>query len=683
MPVEAKKNDPVDPAIDPCIETWCRAASRYCSLLVIAVGAIVIVGWSANIAPLKSVLPGFISMKPNTALGFLFCGVGLFSLTGRPTKLIQHFGRPCAIAAILLGVLTMAEYLTGRNFGIDEALFRDLATNQDFYPGRMAPGTAISFGLFGTALLALLMNRSLQLARILSVLVGILSFVATLGYLYGVKALYTFPVSYASLAIHTALSFIALCLGLLLAQPREGMLSIITSNTTGGYMARRLLPAALLLPVLVGWLRLRGQQAGLYGLEFGLSLYVMSNVLIFSALVLWNATRIFHADRKHAQLEERLRQAQKMEAVGQLAGGVAHDFNNLLTVINGRSQLMMSRFKPGEKMRNDLELVYKTGERAAALTRQLLAFSRQQVLEPVVLDLNAVAADMDKMLRRLIREDIDLVAILDRDLKRVRADPGQIEQVIMNLVVNARDAMPDGGKLTIETANVELSDEYCRSRADVKPGKYVMLAVSDTGHGMDATVKARIFEPFFTTKPQGQGTGLGLAMVFGVVKQSNGHIEVYSEGNKGSTFKIYLPQTQDEPAVAASESQLVAPPGQEVILIVEDEEGVRELVRDLLEINGYTILMAQNGKEAMSVCRAHKGTINLVVTDVVMPEMGGPELVGLLKAAHPKTKVLFTSGYTDHAIVRNGTLEASVAFIQKPFTASNFVRKVRDVLDKT
>jgi PAS domain S-box-containing protein len=382
-----------------------------------------------------------------------------------------------------------------------------------------------------------------------------------------------------------------------------------------------------------------------------------------------------------ANLEAQLRQAQKMEAIGQLAGGIAHDFNNLLTVINGRSQLLMNRFKPGEKTRTDLELIYKTGERAAGLTRQLLAFSRQQILQSVVLDLNIVAGNLDNMLRRLIREDIELETVLDPALKRVKADPSQIEQIILNLVVNARDAMPDGGKLTIETSNVELSEEYCRIHGDAKPGQYVMLAVSDTGCGMGATVRARIFEPFFTTKPQGKGTGLGLAMVFGVVKQSNGQIEVYSEVGKGTTFKIYLPQTQ-EPIPSAAASQLAVPVGHEVILVVEDEEGVRSLVQDLLEMNGYTVLTANNGNEALQVFEKHKDAIHLLITDVVMPEMGGPELVARIKVQHPETKSLFTSGYTDHAIVRNGELEAGVAFIQKPFTPANLARKVREVLDK-
>jgi len=381
-------------------------------------------------------------------------------------------------------------------------------------------------------------------------------------------------------------------------------------------------------------------------------------------------------------LEKQLHQTQKMEAVGLLAGGIAHDFNNLLTVINGRSMLAMNRFNVGDKSRSDLEMIYMTGERAAALTRQLLAFSRQQVLEPVVLDLNAVTAEMNKLLRRLIREDIDLTTVLDPALKCVKADPGQIEQVIMNLVVNARDAMPGKGRLTIETTNVELNETYCRSHPEVKPGQYVMLAVSDTGHGMDAAVKAKVFEPFYTTKPQGKGTGLGLSTVFGVIKQSNGFIEVYSEVDKGTTFKIYLPQTREKPVISTKAAHsLVAPKGQEVILVVEDEDGVRELFRDLLEMNGYTVLSANNGVEALKLLHAHKTPIHLLITDVVMPEMGGPELVERMHSFRPEIKFLYTSGYTEHAVIRNGALESGVAFIQKPFTPASLARKVREVID--
>ena len=381
------------------------------------------------------------------------------------------------------------------------------------------------------------------------------------------------------------------------------------------------------------------------------------------------------------KLEAQLRQAQIMEAIGQLAGGIAHDFNNLLLVINGYSQLMMARFKTGDRNYHDLELIYKTGERAAALTRQLLAFSRQQVLQPVVLNLNAVTDDMNKLLRRLLREDIELTTILAPSLRRVKADPGQIEQVIVNLVVNARDAMPNGGKIIIETANVELDAEYCRSRGDLSPGCYVMLAVTDNGEGMQAAVKVKIFEPFFTTKPKGQGTGLGLATVFGVVKQSNGHIEVYSEVGSGTSFKLYLPVTLEASSSDAFHKQVNTPVGDELILVVEDEVDVREIVRNFLEMSGYTVLVAANGVAALALCEQHDGLIHLLITDVIMPDMGGPELAAAIRTKYSGIKVLFMSGYTNDAAFHDVKAETPGAFIQKPFTPVNLVRKVREILD--
>ena len=385
---------------------------------------------------------------------------------------------------------------------------------------------------------------------------------------------------------------------------------------------------------------------------------------------------------RHRQLENQLRQSQKMEAVGLLAGGIAHDFNNLLTVINGRSQLLMMRRNTDDKTRVQLELIYKTGERAAALTRQLLAFSRQQVLEPKVVNLNSVARDMESMLHRLIPEDISIQTMFDPTLRPLLADPGQIEQVIMNLVVNARDAMSDGGKMTIETTNVELSENYCRAHDGVKPGHYVMLAVSDTGMGMNAAVMAKIFEPFFTTKGVGKGTGLGLSTVYGIVKQSNGHVEVYSELGKGTVFKIYLPQAPlDAMDAKAHDSIKAISFGNETVLLVEDDPGVRDFTKDILEMNGYTVLTATDGRIALQICTEQKHAVNLVITDVVMPEMGGPELVERLQTLRPDLKVIFTSGYPDHAIVHNGALSANVNFIQKPFIAANLANKVREILD--
>jgi len=381
-------------------------------------------------------------------------------------------------------------------------------------------------------------------------------------------------------------------------------------------------------------------------------------------------------------LEEQLRQAQKIEAVGRLAGGVAHDFNNLLTIVTGYSDLVLERLGATDAMRAYVEEIKKAGERAASLTRQLLAFGRRQTLAPRALDLNAVVANIDKMLRRLIGENIELTTVLAPELGRVKADPGQIEQVILNLAVNARDAMPQGGQLTLETANVELNEGDTRTRVSVLPGRYVMLAVSDSGMGMDAETQAHIFEPFFTTKEEGKGTGLGLATVYGIVKQSGGHIGLYSEPNHGTTFKIYLPRLEEaaQPVEAISPGAPLAG-GSETILLVEDEEGVRDLARRILELKGYKVITASNPTEAAQVCERYEGPIHLLLTDVVMPTMSGPQLAEHVAFLRPGLKVLYISGYTDNAIVPHGILEEGVQFLQKPFTRDSLTRKVREVLD--
>ena len=386
-------------------------------------------------------------------------------------------------------------------------------------------------------------------------------------------------------------------------------------------------------------------------------------------------------EREHEQGEQ-LRQSQKLESIGRLAGGIAHDFNNLLTAINGYSDLMLRRLGEGDPLRRNAEEIRKAGERAASLTRQLLAFSRKQVLQPLVLDLNGVVADMDKLLRRLIGEDIDLVTSLEPKLGRVKADPGQIEQVVMNLAVNARDAMPRGGHLTIETRNVYLDKAYAHTHVSVQPGRYVMIAVSDTGVGMDAKIREHIFEPFFTTKEAGKGTGLGLSMIYGIVKQSGGNIWVYSEPGHGTTFKIYLPQVKEEASTESSVAASDVLRGTETILIVEDEDRLRELIREILEMEGYTVFAASNGHEALSICEQQEGTIDLLITDVVMPEMSGRELAESLEHKRSEVKVLFMSGYTDDAVVRHGVLKASSFFLQKPFTPDALARKVREMLNR-
>jgi PAS domain S-box-containing protein len=384
------------------------------------------------------------------------------------------------------------------------------------------------------------------------------------------------------------------------------------------------------------------------------------------------------------QMELQLRQKQKMEAVGRLAGGVAHDFNNLLTVINGYSELMLDRIGPADPLHASAEQIKSAAERAASLTRQLLAFSRQQVMEPRTLDLNGVLERLDRLLRRLIGEDIEVVMHTSPSLGSVKADPGQIEQVILNLVVNARDAMANGGKLTLETANVELDETYVREHAaPVSPGPYVLLAVSDTGAGMDPETQARIFEPFFTTKEAGKGTGLGLATVYGVIKQSNGYIWVYSEPGHGTTFKIYLPRVDHTAEALEPVAPAARRPGTETILLVEDDWQLRDLARSLLSSLGYNVLTVDSVAEVEAMCDRHAGAIHLLLTDVVMPGMSGKELARRVTQSYPGTRVLYMSGYTTDTVVHHGVLESGIHFLQKPFTSTALAAKVREVLDRS
>jgi signal transduction histidine kinase/CheY-like chemotaxis protein len=382
------------------------------------------------------------------------------------------------------------------------------------------------------------------------------------------------------------------------------------------------------------------------------------------------------------KLEEQLRQAQKIEAIGRLTGGVAHDFNNLLTVIGGYSEIVLLELPVEHPMRQSIQAISDAAVRAASLTRQMLAFSRQTVLEPRILDLNEVVRGMESMLQRLIGEDILLTTVLQPAISCVKADPASFGQVLMNLAINGSDAMPTGGKLTIETCNVNWEPDWAATHPEVQPGRYVTLTTTDTGSGMTPEVRARIFEPFFTTKEVGKGTGLGLAVIYGIVKQSNGHIEVYSELNIGTTFKIYLPAVEF-PITAPKELDYgKSACGGETILLVEDEKAVRGLALHAFQSHGYDVLTAIDGKDAMLVAERSRCPIDLLMTDVVMPRMGGRELAEALRSMFPMMKVLYTSGYTDDAVVRHGIVQKEVSFLQKPYTPLSLARKVRSVLDE-
>lgn len=399
--------------------------------------------------------------------------------------------------------------------------------------------------------------------------------------------------------------------------------------------------------------------------------------------VLVNFVGVQNDITERKRLEDQLRQSQKMEAIGQLAGGIAHDFNNLLTVITGYSALLLKLPDNDHNVRKSLNAINEAGKRAATLTRQLLGFGRKTILQPKILDLNSVVTETGELLCRLIGEDILFTTVLAPDLSPVKVDPSQLDQILMNLAVNARDAMPTGGRLTIETTNVVLGDDYATTHIHCKAGQYVMLVMTDTGCGMTPDVMARIFEPFFTTKEVGKGTGLGLAMVFGIVQQSGGTINVYSEPGHGTTFKIYFPAVTGQPTSENDPGSNRHISGHETILLVEDDESVRELAVTSLKMYGYKVLTATNGKEALQIVRSStNGSVDLVLTDVVMPGISGPDLARMLQIQYPRLKILFMSGYTDDAVVRHGLLEADVAFIQKPYTPVGLVQKVRQVLDE-
>jgi two-component system, cell cycle sensor histidine kinase and response regulator CckA len=924
------------PRSDPRVVAALNWLSPALGLGVILMGCTVLVGWALDISLLKSVLPGLATMKANTALGFVLSGASLLLSRRRSgDRRTRLLARACALAVVLLALVTLGEYVMGGDAGIDQLLFQDTRSAVTAHPGRMSPLTALCFAACGAALLLANVRRTVWFSHLLALVAAALAGLALVGYLYSVRALYGIA-SYTEMALHTAWGFELLAFALLSLDPEGGMTALVASDSTGGTTARRLLPAVVVAPILVGWLRLQGQRAGLYSTEMGLAIVVITMILVLSAFVWQNARSLLHLDdtRRNAEdalrgreahmrgvldsaldavvsmnaagvvtfwsrraedifgwtrdeavgrelaeliipersrdshrqgfaryaqtqegrllgrrvemtairrdgkefpvevsiaavregdsysfngfvadltrqrrteaalqrseeryrlffeedlagafitkpdgaildcnpafvrmfgfnsaeeaigtnagslyptaelresmlerlrrdgkiealdvelrradgtpvsvienvvgtfdergelveikgyvldnterkkVEAQLRQAQRIDAIGRLAGGVAHDFNNLLGVITGFDELLLRQLPPGDPRIKYASEIGKAAERAAALTRQLLAFSRKQLLQPQVLDLNVVVLDMEKLLHRLIGEDIELVARTLPALRRVKADPGQMEQVIMNLAVNARDAMPQGGRLTIETGNVVLDAEYVRQHTGAQVGHHVMLAVSDTGHGMDAATQARVFEPFFTTKEKGKGTGLGLATVYGIVKQSGGSIWVYSEPGHGATFKVYLPAVDEPVRVRGSEPvEAAVPQGSETVLVVEDEEVLREIVREALQASGYKVLEARHGAEALRICESHAPLIDLVLTDAVMPGIGGRELGERITSIRPEVKMLYMSGYTDDAIVRHGVLTAEVAFLQKPFTLDALARKVRAVLD--
>lgn len=584
--------------------TFCKRQSTTAGVVVFLVGLIVLLSWAFGIGSIKSVFPSTAAMKANTAACFVLLGASLLILRDESrNRKFRYIGIGCASLVSLIAMLTVIEYLTGWDLRIDQLLFADRSDLASLFPpGRMALGTATNFLMLGVALALVGARRAFGLTQELVLLALLYSLLTLVGYLYGASSLYNI-LPHVGIALHTTVTFIVLCFAVLWARPEQGFMAVLTSRSVAGVMLRRLLPAAVCLPILVGWVRLLGQRAGYYETEFGVALAALSSVIIFGALTLLTAKLVHRLDSERTAVEialrdaheglearvkertaelqasndrlsfeiaeraraeealrksdERIRQTQKLEAVGRLAGGIAHQFNNLMTIIIGYSELLQMRKVDSDPDFDKLGEIRKAGQRAAALTSQLLAFSRRQVQQPSMVDVNQVIVGVDEMLRGLLGERMGLKTSLEPSLGKVMADPVQLEQILINLTLNARDAMQAGGLLTIETRNVNVDGEG--ATRGLHPGDYVLLSTTDNGSGMDAETQARIFEPFFTTKEQGQGTGLGLSVIDGIVRQSGGHVEVTSALGEGSTFNVFLPRFDQRVHQGASADRRATP----------------------------------------------------------------------------------------------------------------------------
>ncbi len=767
-----------------------------------ALGTLTLAGWFLDVPALRAPLEPGLPMKANTAVAILLLAVGLASTARSRPRVSLALGA----AAALLCLATGAQDVAGVSFGLDEILVRDALSPAPgtLAPGRMSPVTSASLLLLAVSLATLrLGDRRLRwVSPVLATAAAALAGASLVGLAYGTNVLRTLG-PFNVIAPQTSLGILALSVGLQALRTDVPPAAFWARSDPGAALARRLLPPALLVPPLLGWIEFTGEQRGAWDDRLGTALFAFAVMAVSVVLVLWTASalhraavaakeaeasrgaleeqrrRLFAAigdaviltspDRRitdvnagfevafgytrdevigrtsefpyedpkdfasvtqqlargapprhmdlvgrrkdgrtfpaeasffqirtggilqgagcvardvsaRKDLEEQFRQAQKMEAIGRLAGGVAHDFNNILTAITGYADLLAEEVPEGPA-REDLGEIRRAADRAAGLTRQLLAFSRKQVLRLAVIDLNTIARSSEGILGRTLGEDVRLVLRLSPDLPHVRADQGQIEQALMNLAVNARDAMPSGGTLTIATASRRVDDTLAAARPGLSQGLYASLSVSDTGTGMPPEVRARLFEPFFTTKERGKGTGLGLATTYGIVKQSDGFIWVDSTQGRGTTFEILLPAVED----ALDELVPAAPVvrrGGETILLAEDDTAVRRLVRTTLASSGYVVLDAGSGEEALAVALAHRGPLHLLLTDVVMPGMNGRELAARVAAEHPEARVMFMSGYTDDAIAHHGVLESGIDFLEKPFAPAKIAGRVREALDR-
>lgn len=673
-----------------------------CGLLAIAAGCAVLVGWATGSVALKSIAPGLVAMNPLTAVCFVLCGVAL-CLRGSEAPAPWRCDVATAIAAIVTGVgaLRLSADVLELTFKVDRLLFADSLGDN-----RMAPNTALCFLLTGLSLATLdfVPRRGPWPAQILALLVATISLVSLIGYAYGAESMY--HIAFIAMALNTAAVFHLVAIGILLSRRDRGVMAVVLHEGPGGAMTRRLFPTIAAIPLL-GWAGIQGMRIGLYDAPFGVALMVATTLMLFLIATVGIASALNAADQERRTAEqevrrfneeleqrvqerteelgrrdEQLRHAQKMEAVGTLAGGIAHEFNNLLQAIQGYAQLALEGLAVGDQRRNDLEQVLAASDRATTLTRQLLGFSRREVLELADVEPNALVTSLVKMIQPLIGEHIKIETHLAEQVGLIHVDVGHFQQMLMNLCLNARDAMPQGGAISIKTSSVVLNQSYCDAHGDIEPGRYLVLTVADTGTGMPPEVMEHIFEPFFTTKEVGKGTGLGLSMVYGVVQQHRGSVRVYSEVDMGTTFRIYLPTVDQPLATASQEPKPTVLGGSETILVAEDDPFVRKLTVRILNDAGYETITAADGQEAVELFEANANHVSLALLDVVMPRLGGREVLQRLKAVRPDIQAVFCSGYDPEMDQVGFVVEDDLRLIHKPVNPDALLAAIREALDE-
>ncbi|MBI4713172.1 MAG: response regulator [Planctomycetes bacterium] len=690
-----------------------RLLGQISGALIAFFGIIALFGWVFDVPILKSISPNLVTIKFNTALAFLLSGIALWLLS-RPTlsPKAKPVGYLAAGMVTLIGLLTFSQYLFGWELGIDQFLWTELpgavATS---HLGRMAPATALNFLMLGAAMLLLNKPAGIRASQILALLGCLIGFFNFTGYIYGVEKLYGIA-AYTPMAVHTAVAFVVLASGILFARPEHRLMAVLTSPYTGGQRARRLIPVAVIILLLLGGLILMGKKNALYSREFAFALMALGSIVFFTVAIWWNAKHLnkCDADREQAQIElqkshdileikvrERTKEltkseaqlfrAQKLESIGNLAGGVAHDFNNILAAVKGYTEMALMEMDAANPFFNNLSHINQAVDRATNLTRQLLLFSRRDTPEIKTLDLNELIKNLLKMLNRLIGENINIETKLATDIAPIRADAGNIEQVIMNLVVNARDAMIRGGKITITTENQLINEQYCQLNLEGRCGRFVCLSISDTGIGMTDEIESHLFEPFFTTKKPGEGTGLGLSVVYGIVKKHEGWVNVYSEPGRGAVIRIYLPAETSVKAGLPKPDTKIIPPDQlkgngERILLIEDDRNIQKMARTALTKMNYTVFTVSTGAEAINLFNAENGNFHLLLSDVVLPDGNGIDLVGELKLLNPSLKVLMTSGYPSRQSYQELIKERQLPFIAKPYKLSNLFGKIKELLTK-